>query len=52
MGAIMDYAVEEDLSEEKAKDLEMDSCQPEFPDIEHPGRFTCCIAIVVTRNIN
>lgn len=29
VGAILDYAVEEELSEEKAKDLEMSSCQPE-----------------------
>ena len=28
VGAILDYAVEEELSEEKAKDLEMSSCQP------------------------
>ena len=26
VGAILDYGVEEDLSEEKAKDLEMTSC--------------------------
>ena len=29
VGAILDYAVEEELSEEKAKDLEMDSCMPD-----------------------
>lgn len=26
VGAILDYAVEEDISEEEAKDLEMSSC--------------------------
>lgn len=26
VGAILDYAVEEDISEEEAKDLEMNSC--------------------------
>ena len=40
MGAILDYAVEEELSEEKAKDLEMSSCTPNS-DKEKGSIYTC-----------
>ena len=36
VGSILDYAVEEELSEEEAKNLEMQSCAPS--DNKDPGK--------------
>lgn len=47
VGAILDYAVEEDVSEEKAVKLEIESCTPndelEQPQTRQNGMYVCCI---------